>query len=76
MFWPQILREPQDNDCHIHKLVRLSPLGNTNWRPQRSVGPVSPSESEAKTCSPDGVLLCTIHLIFIQPLLLVILRLD
>ena len=40
-----------------HKLVWLSPLGNASLGSQR---PVGPSESEAKTSSPDRRLLSTI----------------
>ena len=59
-----------------HQLARLSPLGNANWEPQC---PIYPSESEAKTCTPYGVLLCALLLIFIKsehPLLSAILGLD
>ena len=38
-----------------HQLARLSPLRNASWEPQC---PVYPSESEANTCTPYGVLLC------------------
>ena len=38
------------SEINTHKLVRLLPLGNASLRSQR---PVGPSESEAKTSSPD-----------------------
>ncbi len=62
LFWDYTNGNP------THKLVRLSPLGNANWGPQC---PVDPSESEAKTCSPDGVLLIILE----RPLLSAILGL-
>ena len=46
-----------------HQPARLSPLQNANQEPQCSVYAL---ELEAKTCTPCGVLLCVIPLIWIK----------